>query len=80
MIPFSSLPGGPGLDQKTSESGDECHHNITNMSNSDAEDYFRLYQDKFEAFKFCEGDSAKAITKNLLDTLKERADRELVNK
>ena len=48
------LPQGSVLEQKTSKSGDVCHHNIKNAKDKDLRQLFK--NQDFRTFYICEGD------------------------
>jgi hypothetical protein len=60
------------IEQKTSKLGDECHHNITGLSNRNAEKYFRSRAIQPEQCSTCEGATERILTIEDLNKMRER--------
>ena len=51
-----SLPSGHRLVRETSASGDDCHYDIRDMSNTAARSFFKPFNEAFEQFLVCRPD------------------------
>jgi len=56
----TELPTGYGIQQRTSDSGDECHHDVVSISNNRLKKAFKDLH--WSAFFICDGSDYRALT------------------
>ena len=58
----SNLPAGGRLEQETTDSGDDCHYNLRDLSDNQAKQYFKSKTPSLEGFRICDDDHHRELT------------------